>query len=93
MIEITKKTVLHVSELANFRLTDEEVTHYEGQLGKILSYIQMLEKISGTPLENKNQKTTPERADSVIESLPVELSLSQAPQKIGTAFQVPRILE
>jgi len=93
VIEVTKQTVQHVAELANLRLTEEEIAHYETQLGKILSYIQMLEKLDGSPLEKKTQESTPERNDNVVESLSVELSLSQAPQKIGTAFQVPRILE
>lgn len=93
---VDAKLVRRIAELAQLRLSDEEVSHYETQLGKILKYVETINTLP-TMQENWRSDTvgdpTPERNDQVIPSLAPEVALRGAPQKIGTAFQVPRIIE
>ena len=96
-MEINKDLVRHVATLANLQLSEAEVTHYETQLGRILGHIEQLSKLedkfaSDWRTDNTGDPT-PERSDLAKASLTPEQALSNAPQKIGSAFQVPRILE
>lgn len=95
-VTVDAKLVRRIAELAQLRLSDQEVAHYEVQLGKILKYV---ETISTIPSVNDGWRgdiegdATPERNDVVVPSLDPTIAMSVAPQKIGTAFQVPRIIE
>lgn len=96
-IKVDKKLVERVAELANLALKDGEAEHYEKQLGRILEYIDQLGELKDALGSDWRSDTkgdsTPERADVAISILTPEEALSQAPRKVGTAFQVPRIIE
>jgi len=97
-VVIDKALVLRVAELAHLNLTDEEAAIYEQQLQEILSYVEQLNTLDDSRLPNgwrsdvMNQPL-PERKDEAKASLPVEQVIDLAPEKTGSAFQVPRIIE
>lgn len=85
--------VRHIASLANLQLTEEELKHYETQLGNILGYVAQLNELKVGTEPTYSTAATPERDDKVVTSLKVERVMAEAPQKVGTAFQVPRILD
>ncbi len=95
-MDIDKKDVLHVADLARLALTDDETELYTEQLGKILGYVTKLSDLDTaqvTPsLENDTAGKGP-REDVVIPSLPPEHALQNAPEKGRRCFKVPRIID
>jgi aspartyl-tRNA(Asn)/glutamyl-tRNA(Gln) amidotransferase subunit C len=97
MTTIDRKLVLHVANLANLSLTDEEVGFYQAQLSRIVDYIAQIDRMPddlgdawrGDVLGGP----APERDDVVLPSLAPDEVVASAPRKVGTAFQVPRIIE
>lgn len=89
---ITQDEVKKVAKLAKLKLTDHELTYYQGQLEKIVGYIQNLETLDAQ-LDPELFAELPERKDQIIPSLPSEELLKCAPDKVGSAIRVPRILE
>ena len=96
-IKVDAHLVRKVADLANLYLTEEEVGLYEERLSKVLSYVEQLDTAKDSLGKDWRSDTsggaTPERHDEVVLSLPVEEAMRQAPARIGSAFQVPRIIE
>lgn len=95
-MKIGNKDVEHVARLARLRLTEEEKEKFGKQLNRILKYVEKLNELntenvksisSVVPLKNVL------REDELKPSLPVENVLSNAPDKKGEYFKVPRIIE
>lgn len=95
---IDKELVSHVARLAHLKLTDKETEYYEVQLKRILSYVEemaqldLADKLGPGWREDTLGESTPERDDNVASSISPDEALANAPQKTGTAFQVPRII-
>jgi len=95
-MDIDKKDVLHVADLARLALTDDETTLYTGQLGKILSYVAKLSDLdTASASPSAKSVTTGEgaREDVISTSLTNEHALQNAPKKGRSCFKVPRILD
>lgn len=94
--QVDQNSIRHVAKLANLSLSEEEVLTLQEQLGNILAHIgeikQCAESLSPRP-EVVLGEVARERPDRVFKSLSVEVALSQAPAKSGTAFLVPRIID
>jgi len=95
-MRITKEEVEHVANLARLALSEDEKEALAAQLNKILEYADKLKELNtegvnptAHPLPVKNVF----REDEVRPSLPVEDVLSNAPQREGDYFKVPRIVE
>lgn len=97
MSRIDRQTVEKVASLACLKLSEDEITYYQNQLDRVLDYIQQLDSVADTlPADWRADlvgPVTPERADISHTSIAVEKVLSAAPKVVGTAFQVPRIIE
>lgn len=95
-MDVNRELVINTANLANLLLSESEINYYEKQLKKILAYVAELSSLDTTPNASSASLTfdaTPERQDLVMASLNPEEAMQQAPKKIGTAFQVPRIIE
>jgi len=95
-VKITPELVEHVANLARLELSGEEKERMEDQLGKILEYIGLLDELDLSdvlPTSHVIDVHNVFREDEVKESLPVDKGLANAPEKAGTAFKVPRIIE
>ncbi len=91
---VDEDLVLHIASLANLRLDTSEVAHYKLQLAKILKHVAQLSEIDAqTGATAAEAFATPERPDEAQSSLGIDRVLREAPQKVGTAFRVPRVLE
>lgn len=92
---VSRKEVEHIAKLANLFLTPEEMTSTHIELEKILGLVTDLSGAAEAlqPRSGEPEPGTPERGDNVEPSLDTEQFIHQAPASVGTAFQVPRIIE
>lgn len=94
---IDREIVEKVARLSHIQLSDEELTFYQEQLGKVLGYMEQIQSATDRLPEgwrsDLSVAATPERADEQRTSGAIEKVLQTAPRVVGTAFQVPRIIE
>ncbi len=90
-----KIDIRYVAKLARIELTDEEVARFGAQLGNLLEHVNVLNELdtaavpaTAQVIESRNV----EREDVLISCLDRETVLSQAPQRQGAFFRVPRII-
>lgn len=96
MSEAVHIDVAKTADLARLRLTPEEAESYRGQLDRILEYIGLLGRVdtSGVePMAHPLGLMDSVRADAVVDSLPVEAALANAPARVGDQILVPRVVE
>lgn len=96
VMDIDKKDVLHVADLARLALTDNEITLYTEQMRNILSYVAKLSDLdtaSLKPSADKDPASEGTREDVVAPSLTSGQALQNAPEKARSCFKVPRIIE
>ncbi len=95
-MKITPELVQHVARLARLELEPDEAEKMQSQLGDILDYIGLLDELDLSdvpPSYHVIDMANVMREDEMRPSLPVEKGLANAPEKEGTAFKVPRIIE
>ena len=97
MESIDKKAVKHVALLSRLVLSDKELELYSSQLASILSYINNLNKADtkDTPPTTRISSALENvfRADVEKKSLETEDVLSNAPEKSGSFFKIPKVIE
>ena len=94
--KIDGEQVRKVAKLARLELTDAEVQEFTGQLGAILGYVDKLSELDTTdvePLAHCLPISNVFRKDEVRDSLGAERVLANAPQRDGSFFKVPKILD
>jgi aspartyl-tRNA(Asn)/glutamyl-tRNA(Gln) amidotransferase subunit C len=95
-MKITPEQVDYVALLGRLALEPEEKEKYMGQLDDILKYMDMLAEVSTgdvEPMAGPVQLYTPLREDVVQPSLRVQDALANAPDRDGTSFRVPKVIE
>jgi aspartyl-tRNA(Asn)/glutamyl-tRNA(Gln) amidotransferase subunit C len=96
-VALTPQQVEHVARLARLSLSADEAERFGEQLSSILGYIEKLQQldVTGVPptAHAVDVATTPLRADEPRPSLQPDEALANAPQREGTYFLVPRIIE
>lgn len=88
--------VTYAATLARLKLTDEEIARFAAQLDQILAYVDKLKSLkteSVPPTSHAIPMANVFRHDEVTPSLPVEAALANAPEREGSFFKVPRVLE
>ncbi|RJP37022.1 MAG: Asp-tRNA(Asn)/Glu-tRNA(Gln) amidotransferase subunit GatC [Phycisphaerales bacterium] len=91
-----EREVRRVAELAALTLTEEEVTLFAEQIGRILTYVQKLQEVDTTGVEPTLEGGVPIeslRPDEVRPSLPHEQALCNAPDAQDGMFRVPKVLD
>ena len=94
--KIDRQQVRKVAKLARLDLTEAEIEEFTGQLGAILAYVEKMNELDTAavqPLAHCLPIHNVFRADEVRESLGTEQTLTNAPQRDGPFFKVPKILE
>ena len=93
---ITREEVQHVARLARLELTDEELERMRAELDAILAYIDKLRALDVEGVEPTSHAVplvNVMRDDDVRPSLPLDDMLANAPDRDGSQFRVPRIIE
>ena len=94
--KIDESQVRKVAKLSRLDLTDAEVAEFSGQLSAILAYVEKMNQLDTEkvePLAHCLPISNVFRDDVVKESLGTEKTLSNAPQRDGEFFKVPKILD
>ena len=95
-MRISREQVEHVARLARIELSPQEQERFLPQLDEILAYFEQLSELNtdavDTAFHTWNQANVL-RDDAPRPSLPREDALANAPERTGTAFKVPRVIE
>jgi aspartyl-tRNA(Asn)/glutamyl-tRNA(Gln) amidotransferase subunit C len=107
-MKVTEKDVMHVADLANLELTDQERVSLAKDLNSILDFIDRLNEPDTSDVlpmaQVSDRYGAPEktgsgkfayamRLDLHKTSLPREAALQNAPDSDGTFFKVPKVIE
>ena len=96
---LSDQEVRYVADLANLRLTDEEVTRMSHDLGQILTHIEQLNELDTTNVEPMAQvlfeagETATLRPDVPHTPLSNNEALANAPASGAGYFKVPKVIE
>jgi len=95
---LSLEEVRRIAALARLELSPEEERLFAGQLSAVLAYVKQLEELDVSGVEPMTHalaagEAPPLRPDEVRPGLPAERALAAAPARVGTCFQVPRIIE
>ncbi len=98
-MNLTEKDVRYIADLANLRLSDEEVSKMSHDLGQILTHIEQLNELDTAKVEPMAQvlfeadETATLREDIPHQTLTNEEALANAPAKGSGYFKVPKVIE
>ena len=95
-MEITKKSVEYVAQLARLEISENEKDMFTEQLSNILDYVDMLNELDTgkvDPTSHVVPLLNVFREDEVKESLKQDEVLNNAPEKENGYFKVPRIID
>ncbi len=93
---ISEEQVRHIGMLSRLKLSDEEVARFTRDLEAILEYMDDLRQVNVEgvePTAHAVELHDAFRADEVQPSLPPDEALANAPQREGTMFKVPKVLD
>lgn len=93
---IDASRVRAIAALARIELTEEEVARAGEELGKILAYVEQLDRmdLAGVdPLTHAGDFDTPLREDRMAPPLPRAEAVRNAPAASEAGFIVPRVIE
>jgi aspartyl-tRNA(Asn)/glutamyl-tRNA(Gln) amidotransferase subunit C len=95
-MKITVEEVEHIAVLARLRLSPEEKSRLTKELDDILEYMDKLNRLDTSQIQPFTHALRAESAlrDDAVTSRPnPEALLANAPDRDGTFFKVPKILE
>jgi aspartyl-tRNA(Asn)/glutamyl-tRNA(Gln) amidotransferase subunit C len=98
-LKITDDEVRYVADLANLRLSEEEVAGMAHDLGEILTHIEQLNELDTSDVKPMAQvlyeaeETATLREDVPHTSLGNSLALANAPASGAGYFKVPKVIE
>lgn len=98
-MKLTDTEVRYVADLANLRLSDEEVSRMSHDLGEILTHIEQLKELDTTRVEPMAQvlyeadETATLREDIPIAPLTNGEAVANAAASGSGYFKVPRVIE
>lgn len=96
MTQISRDDVLHLAQLSNLQLADEEIDSLQQTIGDTLSYVAQLGELDTTGVEPTYQVTGLEnvwRQDVVVQSdVTREALLALAPEQANDHVKVPKVL-
>jgi aspartyl-tRNA(Asn)/glutamyl-tRNA(Gln) amidotransferase subunit C len=98
-LNLTEKEVRYIADLANLRLSDDEVSKMSQDLGHILTYIEQLNEVDTAAVEPMAQvlfdadETATLREDIPRSTLTNEQALANAAAKGNGYFKVPKVID
>ncbi len=89
-------TVRRIARLARLGVDEAEIGRLQGELGLILGWIEQLSEldVEGVePITGVGQAALRMRDDVVIDGARLEAVLSNAPDRAGPFYSVPKVVE
>lgn len=94
--KIDEAQVRHISHLSRLNPTDDEVRLFSEQLSAILEYVEQLNEVDTSdvpPTAHALPVQNVFRTDEPRRSLSPDQALANAPQREGSFFAVPKVLD
>ena len=94
-MKVSREEILHIANLANLNIKEEEIEKYVLHLQDILNFANI---VNNAPVEGLtetfgiNEKNNVFRKDEVIQFEDNELLLSNAPDKERNMFKIPKVI-
>ena len=95
-MKLSKEEVKHIAMLSRLTLSEKEVEKFQGQLSRILDFVEKLNELDTEGIDPKFQIIPPQnvlREDVPGVSLPREKALMNAPETDGEYFIVPKVVK
>lgn len=95
-MKLSIEQVRHVANLARLELTAEEEARFQHQLSDVLDAVDALARVDTEGIPPTSHVTLAEplvRVDEPRDLLSADEALANAPQKVGTSFAIPRVIE
>jgi len=92
----TRSDVERIASLARLSVTDAEAERLASELEAILAHVEQLSGLDTSEVEPTShpiELATPMRDDLPEPPLDPELALANAPEREGSAFVVPKVIE
>jgi aspartyl-tRNA(Asn)/glutamyl-tRNA(Gln) amidotransferase subunit C len=91
-----KLDVAHIANLARLDLNPDEIATFQGQLDKILAYVEKLTELDVDGIEptaHASPVFDVMREDVARPGFGIERALRNAPRRVGDQFGVPKVIE
>lgn len=95
-MKIAREEVEHVARLARLALEPAELEQLTGQMDAILGYVEKLNELDTDGIEPTAHAVPMEnafRTDDVKPSIGIERAQQNAPERDGSCFKVPKVIE
>ena len=95
MSDFSKEMVQRVAHLARLSFSEEELDKFSRQLSDIVGYVEKLDELDTAgvePLGNPFDLPAPMREETVIESMPSDDLLANAPGVKSGHFIIPKVI-
>lgn len=95
-MHVDQKTVYRIARLARIKITDQEAKSLEGELSRILDWVEQLDEVDTSSVEPMTQVVPVEmkkRNDVVTDGEIADVIVANAPQSEDSFFVVPKIVE
>jgi aspartyl-tRNA(Asn)/glutamyl-tRNA(Gln) amidotransferase subunit C len=93
---LQRDDVAKIARLSRIAMSDEELDRFAEQLSRIVTYFDKLNELDTAdvePLSHALPVANVFRDDEPQPSLPPEAAVANAPDRSGTMFKVPRVLD
>ena len=95
-MSVDQNTVRRIARLARIAITDEDVTHLQGELNAILAFVEQLNEVEVEGIEPMTSVTPmpmKKRKDSVTDGGYPDKIVANAPATEDNFFLVPKVVE
>ena len=92
---VSKEELLHIANLADLKIKDEEVDKYLNNLQDILNYTELLNSMNLDELDETigaNDSSNVFRKDEIAQFDNKEGIMANAPEKERNMFKIPKVL-
>lgn len=93
---IDERQVRHVAVLSRLKLSEDEVATFSRQLSAMLEYVEKLNELDTSDVEPTVHAVPISnvlRDDEPEEPMAVDEALANAPQREGSFYRVPKVLD
>ena len=94
MSTIKDDDVQRIAKIAGLKIEKNEIESIKDDLSAIISFFESIDSVDVSNVSGYDDPVLPyERADEVLESVDIKLTLRNSPDKNKNSFIVPRIIK
>ena len=93
---VSKEEIIHIANLANLNLSEEEILKYSKEITDILEFTQIVNDINTDEIKETigiNGEYNVFRKDEIKEPIPKNELLKNAPSECDGMFRIPKVIK